>query len=50
MIEQALIWVGENIGAVVCMAVAALAIGVVIYVATDIPPYAEDDDSDQYGC
>jgi hypothetical protein len=52
VVENALIWVGSNTGAVLCMAVAALAIGVVIYCARDFPPGSEKDDDgpDQYGC
>jgi hypothetical protein len=44
MISDALIWVGSNIGAVLCLFVAIVAIGVVIYVAKDFPPDPEEDE------
>jgi hypothetical protein len=50
MIETALIWLGENMVAAAAFGIAAVVIGLIIYVAHDLPaPPVDDDDQSGWG-
>ena len=44
MISDVLVWIGENPGTFSAFGISALVIGLIIYVAHDIPPPIEEDE------
>ena len=44
MIADALVWIGENPVAFCAFGIAALVIGLIIYVAHDLPPPVDEDE------